>query len=53
MSQFGLSSVIYPVLDGDMYIQLAAAVLFTSVIGALYPAYKAIKLRPVEAIRKI
>ncbi len=53
MSEFGLGSIVYPSLQPDAYIQVAIAVLITTILAAAYPAYKAIKLKPVEAIRKI
>ena len=51
MEQFGLSTKIYTELPTKYYWSLAIAVLLTALIGSLYPAWKAIKLRPVEAIR--
>lgn len=53
MQQFGMSEIIYPTLEFNIYTQIAMAVAITAVVGALYPAYKAIRLRPVEAIRKL
>lgn len=53
MQKFGMSEVVYPESSGDMYIIFGVAVLITAVLGSLYPAFKAISLRPVEAIRKI
>ena len=53
INQFGMSEIIYTDLDPGFYIQLAVAVCITAVIGAIYPAFKAIRLRPVEAMRKI
>lgn len=50
MEQYGLSQVIYPSLDASLYLQMTAAVGVTALIGAIYPAWKAIRLRPVEAI---
>lgn len=53
LSQFGMSTVLYPKLQPELYGQLAIAVAVTAILGALYPAWKAIRLRPVDAIRKI
>ena len=53
MEQFGMSTVVYPDLDTGVYIQLGLSVVVTAILASLYPAFKAISLRPVEAIRKI
>ena len=53
MEQFGMSTLIYTELEPNFYIQLAFAVGITAILGAIYPAFKAIRLKPVEAIRKI
>jgi len=53
MQSFGMSSFIYPEVAPQEYITLAIAVLVTALLASIYPAYKAIKLKPVEAIRKM
>ena len=51
MKQFGLNKFIYPNVEPETYYQLVVAVSLTALLGSLYPAWKAIRLRPVEAIR--
>ncbi len=51
MKQFGFDNFIYPNVPTDTYWQLVVAVSLTALLGSLYPAWKAIRLRPVEAIR--
>ncbi len=53
LEQFGMSEIIYPTVEQGVYVQMAIAVAITAVLASIYPAWKAIKLRPVEAIRKI
>ncbi len=53
MEQFGMSTIVYPDLNADIYIQLGLSVVITAILASIYPAYKAISLRPVDAIRKI
>ncbi len=52
MKQFGFDKFIYPSVQSDLYLQLVIAVVVTALIGSIYPALKAIMLRPVDAIRK-
>jgi ABC-type lipoprotein release transport system permease subunit len=53
LEAFGYSSTLYPYLEPSVYPTVTVAVIITAIIAALYPAYKAIKLKPVEAIHSI
>ena len=53
MEKFGLSDVVYTHMQTADYLLIMIAVAITAILGALYPAFKAIRLKPVEAIRKI
>lgn len=50
-SEWGLDSILYPTLPINFYISITIMILFTAVISAVYPAIKAIKLKPADAIR--
>ncbi len=50
LESFGLSSMIYPSLDPRFYGMLAIMVIVAAMLSALYPAIKALRLKPVEAI---
>jgi ABC-type lipoprotein release transport system permease subunit len=50
LKSFGIGAVIYPVLSVSNTIVLTIIIPFIAVIGALYPAYRAIKLEPIKAI---
>jgi ABC-type lipoprotein release transport system permease subunit len=51
LSEFGLEAVLYPVLPIYFYASITVMILFTAVFSAVYPAIKAIRLKPVTAIR--
>ncbi|HHP7241519.1 MAG TPA: ABC transporter permease [Cyclobacteriaceae bacterium] len=53
LQALGFDTVFYPILDNLYYPLLMMVVIITALIGSLYPAYKAIQLKPVEALRKI
>ncbi len=51
LRSFGAGSKIFPVLDASTYIKVLLIIPLVTVFGAVYPAAKAIRLQPVEAIR--
>jgi putative ABC transport system permease protein len=53
LSAYGIPSMLYPFIKTSLYGLLTVMMVVTSVIAALYPAFKAIRLKPVEAIRSI
>ena len=53
LASYGFNSMIYPSLENENYVIIGVMCLITSVLSAIYPAYKALKLNPSEAIRKI
>ncbi len=54
LDQFGMSGgIVYPSLTPDTYITIVSSVFFTAILAAIYPALKAIRLKPVDALRKV
>lgn len=53
LKEYGFDSVFYPEIKNSTYPLLMIVVMFTSFIGAIFPAIKAIRLNPLEAIRKL
>lgn len=53
LESFGYDSILFPFVDTASYFQVTIAVIITAFIGAIYPAWKAVKLRPVEALHSI
>ncbi len=53
MESVGYAVVTYPMLEPYRYLQITILVIITSVLASIYPAFKALKLHPAEAIRTI
>lgn len=51
LSEWGLGTILYPVLPFSFYLSITVMILLTAVFSAMYPAIKAIKLNPAKAIR--
>jgi putative ABC transport system permease protein len=51
LANLGVQSIIYPEIVLEYYLIVAVMVIMTALLAALYPAYKALKLNPVQAIR--
>jgi len=52
-AQFGMRSIIYPELSGAYYLRILIVVSIAALLSSIYPAWTAIKLDPISAIRKI
>ncbi|MGK7397898.1 MAG: ABC transporter permease [Candidatus Cyclobacteriaceae bacterium M3_2C_046] len=53
LEKLGYDSVLYPGLELKYYLIIALGVIVTAILAAIYPAIKAIKLKPVEALAKL
>lgn len=53
LENFGYDAIIRPILDSSYYAQIGMMVVAAALLSAIYPAIKALKLKPIEAIRKI
>ena len=53
LKTFGIGSTIYPqLMDGDL-IKIGLMVIGIGILSAIYPAIKALKLKPAEAVRAV
>lgn len=53
MESVGYAAITYPMLEPYRYLQITVLVIITGVLASIYPAFKALKLHPAEAIRTI
>jgi putative ABC transport system permease protein len=51
LESFGASTILYPFLPAEMYMELVAMIIAAACIAATMPAWKAMRLKPSEAIR--
>lgn len=52
LEDFGFSAIVYPIVSVQMLVEIIALVIVAGILSAIYPAMKALKLKPLEAIRK-
>jgi ABC-type antimicrobial peptide transport system permease subunit len=52
MEAFGFTAHLFPVIDAEFFIITTILIVLTGVLSSVYPARKALKLNPVEALRK-
>ncbi|MDZ7717455.1 MAG: FtsX-like permease family protein [Balneolaceae bacterium] len=52
LNQWGIGTVVYPSLTWPYYLNIMLMIAAASLLSALYPAWRTLKLKPVQAIRK-
>jgi len=52
LNDFGFPSLVYPHLDASFFMMLTVLVIITAFLTSIYPALKALRLKPAEAVRK-
>jgi ABC-type antimicrobial peptide transport system permease subunit len=53
LTEMGFNPIVYPEWDAALVLNIALLVVATGVLASLYPAWKALKLKPSEAVRAI
>lgn len=51
LEDFGFASVLYPDLPTSFYFEIGGVVILFAILASIYPAWKAIRLAPAEAVR--
>lgn len=53
LSSYGMDTMVYPAFPDKQFLEIFIMIFIAAILSAIYPAYKALKLNPVQAIRKI
>jgi len=53
LESVGYSAITYPNLEFIRYVQITTMVIIIGILASIYPALKALKLNPAEALRTV
>ncbi len=53
LEEFGMPDVVRPMVSSETFLTITGAVVITALLASIYPAIKAVNLRPVQALRKL
>jgi ABC-type lipoprotein release transport system permease subunit len=53
LEEYGMSTMIYPELPEGYFVNIGLLMVVATLLAAIYPAIKALRLKPVQAIRKV
>ncbi len=53
LENWGIQTMLYPELSGIYYVNIFAMIFCTAIIAAIYPAFRALRLNPSEAMRQL
>jgi ABC-type antimicrobial peptide transport system permease subunit len=48
---FGFGSIVYPIMNIKMFVEIVLLVVVAGILSAIYPARKDLKLNSLEVIR--
>lgn len=51
LNEYGFDSVIYPVFDPAVFVFITVLVILTALLTSIFPALKALRLKPAEAVQ--
>lgn len=51
LSEFGYPSTVYPQIEASFFMMLSLMVVITAFLTSIYPALKALRLKPAEAVK--
>lgn len=53
LESMGMATTVYTYISPEFYINIVVMVVITAILSSIYPAIKALSLKPVEAVRAI